>query len=83
MPCDIRLLWEQVWSDTRLKVRICTIDIEVESENGFPDVESVSERINLISIKDSLTNRCYVFGLQPYYSDRDDISYMLCDSEEH
>ena len=65
------------------KVRICTIDIEVESENGFPDVESVSERINLISIKDSLTNRCYVFGLQPYYSDRDDISYMLCDSEEH
>tara|TARA_Y100000296_G_scaffold48972_1_gene56111 strand:- start:654 stop:3152 length:2499 start_codon:yes stop_codon:yes gene_type:complete len=64
------------------KVRICTIDIEVESENGFPDVESVNERVNLITIKDSLTGRCYVMGLQPFYTDRDDVSYLLCDGEE-
>jgi DNA polymerase elongation subunit (family B) len=64
------------------KVRICTIDIEVESEHGFPDVENVNERVNLISIKDSLTGRCYVMGLQPFYTDRDDVSYLLCDGEE-
>ncbi len=64
------------------KVRICTIDIEVESEHGFPDVENVNERVNLISIKDSLSGRCYVMGLQPFYTDRDDVSYLLCDGEE-
>ncbi len=63
------------------KIRICTIDIEVESENGFPDIESASEKINVITIKDSLTNRIYVFGLENFYTDRDDVSYLRCESE--
>ena len=65
------------------KIRVCTIDIEVESENGFPDVERARERVNLITIKDSITDRIYVFGLENYYSTRDDVSYMRCESEYH
>ena len=63
------------------KFRICTIDIEVESENGFPDVESVNEKINVITIKDSLTNRFYVFGLGDFFTTRSDVSYLKCNTE--
>ena len=34
------------------KIKLTTLDIEVKSENGFPDVESSSEEILLISIQD-------------------------------
>ena len=37
------------------KIRICTIDIEVASEQGFPTVENVREELIAITIKDSLT----------------------------
>ena len=33
-------------------MRIYTIDIEVECENGFPDTEAAAEKILLITIKD-------------------------------
>ena len=33
------------------KIKITTIDIEVKSENGFPDVESAAEEILLIKVK--------------------------------
>ena len=34
------------------KIKISTLDIEVKSENGFPDVESAAEEILLISLQD-------------------------------
>ena len=34
------------------KIKLVTLDIEVKSENGFPDVESAAEEILLISIQD-------------------------------
>ena len=34
------------------KIKLTTLDIEVKSENGFPDVESAAEEILLISIQD-------------------------------
>ena len=37
------------------KVKLATIDIEVASENGFPDVESAAEEILLITIQDYST----------------------------
>ena len=39
------------------KIKITTIDIEVKSENGFPDVESAAEEILLITIQDYKPNR--------------------------
>ena len=34
------------------KIKLVTLDIEVKSEQGFPDVESAAEEILLISIQD-------------------------------
>ena len=45
------------------KIRICTIDIETESENGFPEVELAREKITVITIKDSFTGNYFVFDV--------------------
>ena len=34
------------------KIKLTTLDIEVASENGFPDVESAAEEVLLITIQD-------------------------------
>ena len=39
------------------KIKISTLDIEVKSENGFPDVESAAEEILLISLQDYNTKQ--------------------------
>ena len=40
---------EEIKFDTN-QIKITTIDIEVKSENGFPDVESAAEEILLITL---------------------------------
>jgi DNA polymerase elongation subunit (family B) len=47
-------------------IRIYSIDIETESENGFAYPENPTERINLITIKDRKTQRRWTFGLHPF-----------------
>ena len=64
------------------KIRICTIDIETESENGFPEVELAREKITVITIKDSFTGNYFVFGLGPFTTSRDDVNYLRCSTEE-
>ena len=44
------------------KVKLTTIDIEVASENGFPDVESAAEEVLLITIQDYSTRRLLLGG---------------------
>ena len=44
------------------KICICNIDIETESEHGFPQVEQARESITAITLKDNLTNKFWVFG---------------------
>ena len=39
------------------KIKLVTLDIEVKSENGFPDVESAAEEILLITIQDYNTKK--------------------------
>ena len=63
------------------KVRICTIDIEVECEHGFPDVESVKEKINAITMKDSKTGDIYALGVGHFHTDREDVHYLNCGDE--
>ena len=64
------------------KIRICTIDIETESENGFPEVELARERVTVITIKDSFSGNFFVFGLGLFETDRRDVKYLHCSSEE-
>jgi DNA polymerase elongation subunit (family B) len=42
------------------------LDIEVASENGFPDVESVAEEVLLITIQDYSSKQIRTWGLGPF-----------------
>ena len=63
------------------KINICFLDIEVSSENGFPDLSTCSEPI--ISITMKMKEHLYVLGCKPYLVQRDDVHYIQCQSEPH
>ena len=63
------------------KIRLYTIDIEVASENGFPDVESSAEEILLISIQDYNTKNIITWGVKPFTNKQSNVDYILCGSE--
>jgi hypothetical protein len=44
------------------KIKLVTLDIEVGSESGFPDVESCIEEILAISVQDYTTKKDYYLG---------------------
>ena len=52
---------EEVKFDTT-KIKISTIDIEVKTENGFPDVESAAEEVLLITVQDYTTKQIRTWG---------------------
>ncbi len=64
------------------KIQVATIDIETESENGFPQVDNPIERVNAITLKNHQTKKFVVFGLQQWNNDRDDITYIRCNTED-
>ena len=63
------------------KIKITTLDIEVKSENGFPDVESASEEILLISIQDYNTKQIRTWGQGPFNNKQDNVIYKSFNSE--
>ena len=65
------------------KIKLVTLDIEVASENGFPDTESASEEILTISIQDYSTKKIITWGVKPFNNKRDDVTYIECLSEHH
>jgi DNA polymerase elongation subunit (family B) len=64
------------------KMHIICLDIEVECENGFPDVESASEEILCITIKDLNTKQLIVWGTREFQTDRNDVQYIDCFDEK-
>ena len=48
------------------KIRLVTLDIEVKSENGFPDPEAAAEEILLISLQDYNTKQIITWGVNPF-----------------
>ena len=48
------------------KIKLTTLDIEVASENGFPDVESAAEEVLLITVQDYFTKQIHTWGLGPF-----------------
>jgi DNA polymerase elongation subunit (family B) len=63
------------------KIKLVTLDIEVASEAGFPDVESCSEEILAISIQDYTTKEIITWGVKPFSHNRKDLTYHYCPSE--
>jgi len=60
---------------------IANIDIEVGSENGFPEPKTASEPITAITIKFSNQSEYFVFGTGDYVKHRDDVVYYKCEDE--
>ena len=65
------------------KIKLVTIDIETMSENGFPDVESTSEEILLVTIQDYTTKEIITWGTRPFNNTHDNVDYRLCNDEHH
>ena len=65
------------------KIKLVTIDIETRSENGFPDVESASEEILLVTIQDYTTKEIITWGTRPFNNTHDHVDYRLCNDENH
>ena len=63
------------------KIKITTLDIEVKSENGFPDVESASQEILLISIQDYNTKQIRTWGQGSFNNKQDNVIYNGFNSE--
>ena len=65
---------EEIKFDTNY-IKITTIDIEVASENGFPDVESAAEEILLITLQDYNTKQIRTWGLGPFNNKQENVIY--------
>jgi len=57
------------------KIKVTTLDIEVASENGFPDVESASEEVLLITIQDYATKQIRTWGKGSFNNKQDNVIY--------
>ena len=65
---------EEIKFDTS-KIKIATLDIEVASENGFPDVESAAEEVLLITIQDYNTKQIRTWGRGPFNNKQKNVLY--------
>ena len=63
------------------KIKLVTLDIEVASEQGFPDVESCSEEILAITIQDYTTKEIVTWGVKPFNNKQSNVTYHYCPSE--
>ena len=63
------------------QIKIANIDIEVGSENGFPEPASASEPITAVTFK--IAGHFYVFGCGDYETNRDDVTYLKCRDENN
>src|SRR5260221_11096997 len=60
-------------------VKVEVIDLEVESAQGFPDMETFVNEI--ISISVVLGDRTFLFGVKPYTPRKSSVQYFLCKDE--
>jgi DNA polymerase elongation subunit (family B) len=72
---------EEIKFDTK-KIKISTIDIEVASENGFPDVESAAEEVLLITIQDYATKKIRTWGKGTFNNEQDNVIYKGFQTEK-
>ena len=63
------------------KIKLTTLDIEVASENGFPDVESAAEEVLLITIQDYSSKKIRTWGLGPFQNKQKNVEYRSFSTE--
>jgi len=70
----------------RNQINVTTIDIEVQSDAGFPEPEQAAHEITAITIKNNIDNTYYVWGLGDYdvengYMQDNRVIYKKCNTE--
>lgn len=63
----------------RSLINVCNIDIEVGSENGFPEPSTASEPITAITYK--MNNKFIAYGCGNFNNTRPDVKYIKCFDE--
>ena len=63
------------------KIKLVTLDIEVASENGFPDVESAAEEVLLITLQDYTTKQIITWGKGKFNNTQKNVNYKLFSDE--
>jgi len=63
------------------KIRLFTIDIEVASEGGFPNVFDCAEELLAITLQNYATKNIITFASRPYNNTRKDVQYVQCRDE--
>jgi len=59
---------------------IAIIDIEVGSENGFPDPSTASEPVTAVAVK-RLNKRLSVYGCGDFVNSNENVDYIKCEDE--
>jgi DNA polymerase elongation subunit (family B) len=65
----------------RKKINVCNIDIEVGSENGFPEPEDANEPVTAITYK--MNDKIVALGCGGFSHNRPDVTYIQCRDETH
>ena len=60
-------------------ISVVTIDIEVSSEGGFPNIETADREITAITLRKH--DRYVVLGMKDFVPPSDNIHYVKCDNE--
>ena len=66
------------WNQSQVK--IATLDIECESENGFPEPTLAEEKVNAITIK-PFRHNAHTFGIGPWNECPANVTYHECKDE--
>lgn len=64
------------------EIAVSTIDIETETEYGFPDPALAQEVIQLITMKDTRHNKCVTWGLYEFNNDLPHVEYRHFTTEQ-
>lgn len=60
-------------------ISVVTIDIETDSEGGFPNIKTANKAITAITLRKN--DRLVTFGMQPYTPELDYVTYIECRDE--
>jgi len=66
-------------------IKVFTVDIETETESGFPDIRSANEEVLLITVKDLFQKKIVTFAQTKYgeyKNQREDVTVINCRDEQ-
>tara|TARA_R100000808_G_C2155495_1_gene168244 strand:- start:15559 stop:18072 length:2514 start_codon:yes stop_codon:yes gene_type:complete len=63
-------------------VNVTHVDIEVKSDEGFPSPEFAAQPVTAITVRNNIDNIFYTWGYGDFKTDRTDVKYVKCKTEE-